>query len=374
MTEPAGIAVSGNASSCFGRQQEAAATRCARWPTRSPSGPCCPRSRAGRPTRRSRAGRRRARPRGASAALTLPRFWIGPKCLEPPYQIRAWIVPCRSQRGEHVARGVDRDGDRADAGRLSDTRWVADGACVPSWRTRYTYPPPPSKVANAPAVPACGAAAAATRAPPVSGPRSVVVQSLSGPGAMPTRTRRPDGPTYMIRSPAAQALKVVSKSGAPGHVVGGQRARVAEHAAQRRRARDRARAVERDRPAARAREEDLRRAGLAGRAGNGDGVRPRGGGVGGGDGNHRRGHRGAGEELGEEHVFHRLEDQHEARVHQGCTRHHTLHAPTGHRVDYAARCTGSWPSSRCCSPSHPPRRRAPRRSLRPRPSTAPTRR
>ena len=35
---------------------------------------------------------------------------------------------------------------------------------------------------------------------------------------MPTRTRRPDGPTYMIRSPAAQALKVVSKSGAPGHV------------------------------------------------------------------------------------------------------------------------------------------------------------
>src|SRR4051794_22304979 len=35
---------------------------------------------------------------------------------------------------------------------------------------------------------------------------------------MPILTRRPDGPTYMIRAPVAHALKEVSKSeGTPGH-------------------------------------------------------------------------------------------------------------------------------------------------------------
>ena len=49
-----------------GRAGSRAAVLLERWPSRARSSPCCPRSRAGRPTRRSRAGPTRARPSGAS--------------------------------------------------------------------------------------------------------------------------------------------------------------------------------------------------------------------------------------------------------------------------------------------------------------------
>ena len=61
------------------------------------------------------------------------------------------------------------------------------------------------------------------------------------------------------------------------------------------------------------------------------------------------------------------------RVHQGCSRIAPCTRRPLRRVDYRLGCTGSSPSSRCCSPSRPPRRPARPRSLLPRPSTAPTR-
>jgi hypothetical protein len=98
----------------------------------------------------------------------------------------------------------------------------------------------------------------------------------------------------MIRSPAAQALKVLSKSGAPGHV---------------------------EAASGPVSPMTLRSVGAPGiepaplnaiapprvrvGAGNRHGVRPGRGGTRGSDGNQRRGHRGADQELGEEHVFHR---------------------------------------------------------------------
>ena len=129
----------------------------------------------------------------------------------------------RVPRDEHVTGRVHRDRDRADAGllgpgdalgrgrrvraELADEVDVAAAALEGRERRR------PCRRAGRPRRPR-----ARRRCPARAASSS---RSRDGPVAMPTFTRRPDGPTYMIRSPAAQALKLVSKSGAPAQVVAG---------------------------------------------------------------------------------------------------------------------------------------------------------